>query len=956
MIPPVVPTASPIGSPPVSPRRSSRSAGCVLLAAGLALAGTVGVLLLSAGLVYLRFARTLPSSDELRARAATFRSSRILDKDGQPLAEAFDADLGRRDVVPLAEISPYLVQATVATEDRNFYKHKGVDPVAILRAMWYAVRERELVSGGSTITQQLVKRTLLSPERTLSRKLKEAVLAAEISRRYSKDEILELYLNEIFYGSLAYGCQSAAETFFGKSAGELSLAEAALLAGLPQAPAWYDPYSNPERALARQKVVLDLMVEAGYISAEEAETAKREGETLSFQPLRFSQAAPHFLALVRQQVEAITADPAALDSKGLTVTTTLDRRLQDAAERIVAQKVDALAARQVGNGALVALEPDSGAVRAFVGSKDWNDVAISGQVNMALAPRQPGSSLKPFVYLAAFRSERTRWTPGSLLADIRTEFPTGGGAPYVPVNYDGKEHGMVTVRAALANSYNIPAVAALQAVGLENYQELLRRLGISSLERSDYGLSLALGSGEVPLLENTAAFAALAAGGRRTPPVAVLKIQDAAGQVLCETGTDKPCLPPEVQSAGRESVVSAAEAFLITDMLSDNAARLPAFGPGNVLELDRPAAVKTGTTNDYRDNLTVGYTPQLVTGVWVGNADNRPMQGVSGVTGAGPIWHDFMLEAHQGIAPQPFPVPAGISPFEICRDTGTRPSEACPERATWFFAEDRPPLGKERDLWQRVRIDRATGLLASANTPDDQVEERVYKVYPEAEGWADRNAWRAWAAANGIPQPPFTVSDRYAFAPEVGIQSPADGATVSGAVEVVGTVRVPDLDRYELSVGEGWDPDGFQRIDRRKGETVQAGLLGSWDTEGLPPGGYTLRLKAWDNDGHTYEARVRVNLAGAAATATPTVTSPAATATPPTMASATATAGATRPTPGITLVPRETAKPTALPATLAPRPTEVPTDLPPVEPTLAPRPTVGPPEEPTAISFPTAGP
>jgi 1A family penicillin-binding protein len=962
--------ASPQSPPPVAPgspssgrrfgflpRAASGSVSCVVAAAAIAIAGVVAVAVGGAGLVYLRFAGSLPAPEELRAHAATFRSSRILDKDGQPLAEAFDANQGRRDVVPLSEITPFLVQATVATEDRNFYQHKGVDPVAILRAMWYAVRERELVSGGSTITQQLVKRTLLSPERTLSRKLKEAVLAAEISRRYSKDEILELYLNEIFYGSLAYGCESAAQTFFGKSARELSLAEAALLAGLPQAPAWYDPYSNPDRALARQKVVLDLMVEAGYIDQAQADAAKAEGEGLVFQPLRFSVTAPHFISLVRQQVEAITADPAALDTKGLVVTTTLDRRLQDAAERIVAQKVDALAARHVTNGALVAMEPDSGAVRAFVGSKDWNDAAISGQVNMALAPRQPGSSLKPFVYLTAFRSQRTRWTPGTLLADIRTEFPDGANAPYVPVNYDGKEHGMVTVRTALANSYNIPAVAGLQAVGLEAYRQQLADLGVTTLSRTDYGLSLALGAGEVPLIEDTAAFAALAAGGRRTPPMAILKVVDAEGTVVCEADTDKPCLPPEAIDVGRRQVVEPAEAFLITDMLSDNAARIPAFGPGNVLELDRPAAVKTGTTNDYRDNLTLGYTPQLVTGVWVGNADNTPMQGISGVSGAGPIWHDFMLAAHEGLPVEPFAVPDGVAPFEICRDTGTRPSEACPERATWFFAADRPPLGKDKDLWQVLRIERATGLLAGEHTPADQVEERTFKVYPLAEGWPDPNAWRAWAVAHGIPQPPFEVSDRYAFAPRVAITSPTEGETVEGAVRVTGTVMLPDLDRFELSWGAGWDPDGFNRFERRKGESVEDGELGVWDATDLPPGGYTLRLTARDGQGQGYEVRVRVNLAGGAvASATPKAT--AGTPETPTSAPRTATATAqvtlvARPT--ATPVLRETPKPTAPPATLAPRPTlPPPTEAPPEEPTLAPRPTVGPPEEPTVISFPTA--
>ncbi len=940
----------------------------VLTAIGLSLAAVAALLLFVA--VYARFAAGLPPADQLRERSATFRSTRIYDREGRLLNETFDPDAGRRTLVPLEEISPYLVQATIATEDANFYEHRGVDPIAILRAFWYALREREVVSGASTIPQQLVKRVFLSPERTISRKLEEAVLASEITRRYSKDEILELYLNEIFYGSFAYGVESAAQTFFGKPAADLSLAEASLLAGLPQAPAYYDPYTNPDAAEERQTVVLALMVEAGYISRDDALAAVVV--PLDFQPLRLDLNAPHFSLYVRQQVEAITGDPAALYVRGLHVTTSLDRELQAEAERIVAEQVNALADRNVSNGALVAMQPDSGEILAFVGSKDFDDASISGQVNMALAPRQPGSALKPFVYLTAFEKDPERsedpWTPGTLIPDILTEFPDGANPPYVPTNYDGQEHGMVTVRAALANSYNIPAVAALQHVGLPDFIETLERLGISTLDRPDYGLSLALGGGELPLVELTGAYASLASGGRLTPPVAILQIRDHAGEVLCEAGdAERPCLPRSAseEAVERQQVVRPEDAFLVTDMLADNAARVPAFGAGSMLELGRPAAVKTGTTNDNRDNLTVGYTPRLVTGVWVGNADNSEMQGTTGLTGAAPIWNAFMRAAHEGVEPAGFAPPEDVEAFEVCADTGTRPSTACPALARWHFDRRRPPLPADRDLWQVVRIDTETGQIAGRFTPDSRVEERVYKVYPLAEGDANPYKWREWAEAHGIPQPPREPEQREEdVEPRFEIRWPEDGSTVSGEVQVLGWARVPGQERYELSWAESGSDD-YRIVRKREPGLVEDGELGSWDTRDLRFGWHRLRLVVYDRLGEVYEDSIMVRVEnftptpstsptpGTPTAGTPTAGTPTASPTPsPTSArSATPQPSATAPP---TSIATETAKPSPVPATLAPRPT-VPRD-PIGPPTSGPDPTEPPTEVPEPSPEPSATP
>ncbi|HEY80559.1 MAG TPA: PBP1A family penicillin-binding protein [Caldilineae bacterium] len=638
---------------------------------------------------YVRIAAILPPPDELVDRANTFKTTTIYDRESNVIYEVFPADAGRRTLVPLADISPHLINATLAVEDPNFYRHPGVDPVGIARAIYYILRQDAVQPGGSSIVQQLVKLTYLSSERTLERKIKEAVLAIEINRRYPKDTILEIYLNHIFYGNLAYGIETAAQTYFGKPASDLTLAEASLLAGIPQRPGDYDPYTHWNAVRNRQADVLRLMVEHGFITPAEAHRAwmafaDQAPEDVLAQP-KANFRYPHFVLMVRQELEA-TYGPEVVTMGGLRVYTTLDPRLQEAAEQAVREGIQNLAKRQAraGNAALVALDPNAGEVLALVGSADYNNEAIDGQVNMAVVPRQTGSVIKPLDYLATFEMPEDYWTPATIIMDERTEFPDGPGRPpYVPRNYDGKFHGPVSVRSALANSYNIPAVKALQHAGIPALKDLAQRLGISTLTREDYGLSLALGSGEVSLLEMTNAFAAFANGGRRLEPHLILRVETQDGDLLADASQ-----PYQVQA------IEPAHAFLITSILSDGAARRPAFGRASRwLELpDRPVAAKTGTTNDVRDGWTIGYTPQIVAGVWVGNTDNAPMKGVSGVSSAAPIWRAFMMAAHEDLPVQQFQRPSDVVQIEICAETGQLATPDCETtRLEYFKSNQLPP-------------------------------------------------------------------------------------------------------------------------------------------------------------------------------------------------------------------------------------------------------------------------
>lgn len=685
----------------------------------------------------------LPSLESLPERLAA-PSSRILDRNGRLLYEVIDPNGGGHTPIPLSEIPLACRQATIAAEDANYFTHPGVDLTGILRALWINLQGGETLAGGSTITQQVARNLLLDPEeaseRTLTRKLRESILAWRLAKSYSKEEVLALYLNQTYYGNMAYGIEAAAHNYFSKSAAELDLAECALLAGLPQAPALFDPLTNPAAAQEKQDLVLGLMVKQAVLAPDEAERAKNE--PLSFAAVPFPIEAPHFVSFVWGRLEARLGSDL-IRAGGLVVTTTLDLDLQRSAETILRRHLDHLQspspgqpARNVHNGGLVTLVPHTGEILAMVGSPDYFDASIAGAVNAVLAPRQPGSALKPFTYAAAF-SQPEPWTPATVLLDVRTAFPTREGDPYVPLNYDRTFHGPVSIRQALACSYNIPAVKTLQFVGLDALVKLMRDLGVTTFEQADrFGLSLTLGGGEMRLLELTAAYGALANGGFRVEPVFVLGITGAQGAVS---------IPQSSVLKGGEPIINSQVAWLITDILSDDVARAPSFGRGSVLRLSRPAAVKTGTTTDWRDNWTVGYTPDLVTGVWVGNADNSPMEQVSGVTGAGPIWHDFMETALLGRPALRFSRPEGLVQAELCAASGKLPTELCPHRTREWFIEGTVPTEPD-DWYQLFRVDGATGLLADDSTPPDQILERIYLVLPpEAQGWA---------LDQGLPAPP----------------------------------------------------------------------------------------------------------------------------------------------------------------------------------------------------------
>jgi penicillin-binding protein 1C len=700
------------------------------------------VIMLLAGIgIYLWLFADLPPIERLQAGLA-LPSTRIYDRHGRLLYEILPQDGGRNVTIPLSDIPQHCLQAVISTEDANFYQHPGVDMAGVARAVWITLNGGE--AGGSTITQQVARNLLLDPqqraERTITRKLKEMILAVRLQSVYSKDEVLALYLNQSYFGNLAYGIEAAAQAYFGKHTAELSLAECALLAGLLQSPAAYDPLTNPDAARDRQDVVLTLMQQAGAI--DDGQAAAARAETLEFAPVRFPIEAPHFVMAVIRQLERDY--PQAFYGAGLDVTTTLDLDWQRAAERITRQQLTYInqptaerAAANAQNAALVALDPHSGQLLALLGSPDYFDEAIDGAVNAALALRQPGSALKPFTYAAAFDpTQESPWTAATMILDIETPFVTRRLESYTPANFALVEHGPVLARAALASSLNIPAVITLDHVGVEALVSLLDNAGVTTLTTNrNLDLSITLGGGEVRLLDLTAAYSIFANGGWRTEPVTLLRVAERDGAVLYQW---QPA-PPTVR------VIDERVAWLITDILSDDPARALGFGLNSMLNIGRPAAAKTGTTTNFRDNWIVGYTPNLVVGVWIGNADNTPMVDVTGVSGAAPIWNVFMREVLLGQPELSFVQPPGMVRVEVCALSGLLPTTACPRRKLeWFIGSTQPTA--HDNLYQVFTIDRETGMLADETTPPEGRVEQTYVVLPQEA--------RDWGIRNGILPPP----------------------------------------------------------------------------------------------------------------------------------------------------------------------------------------------------------
>jgi len=592
--------------------------------------------------VFAYYAKDLPSSGKLNKRQVV-ESTKIYDRTGEYLLYEIHGE-EKRTAIPLEQMSEIVRAATIAAEDQTFYQHYGIQFKAVARAAIYDILGRKVSQGGSTITQQLIKNTVLTNEKTFTRKVKEVILSVELEQKLSKDEILEMYLNEIPYGSNAYGIQAASQTFFGKDAKDLKLAESALLAALPKAPTYFSPYGTHQDELKyRQEYILDQMAKLGYISTEQAQSAKDFDVLAEMRPFQENISAPHFVMYVKEQLVNQYGEKQ-VEESGMKVYTTLDWEKQVAAEEAVRKGVAANATKyKATNAALVAVDPKTGQILAMVGSRDYFDKSIDGNVNVAIRDRQPGSSFKPYVYATAFKKG---YTPDTIIFDAETNFGTKE-KPYIPQNYSNKFSGPVKMEEALARSLNIPAVKTLYLAGVQNSINTAQAMGITTLKNpSRYGLALVLGGGEVKLVDHTSAFGTFATGGVHHNKTAILKITDGSGKVL-----------EEYKSSFGEKVLDQNVCAQIDTILSDNKLRSPVFGSSSPLRFDdRPVAVKTGTTNEWRDAWTVGYTPGLVAGVWAGNNDNSPMAaGADGVYVAAPIWHDFMDRALANTAIEKFP-------------------------------------------------------------------------------------------------------------------------------------------------------------------------------------------------------------------------------------------------------------------------------------------------------------
>ncbi|MGA2910546.1 MAG: transglycosylase domain-containing protein [Candidatus Microgenomates bacterium] len=664
-------------------------------------------------------------------------STKIFDRNGKLIYEIYTDK--KRTPIPLSEMPTYFKEATISIEDKNFYQNEGFSITGIVRALFNTVFKGQL-QGGSTITQQLVKNVLLTNERTVRRKAQELVLTVIVEGVYTKDQILENYLNTIPYGGTAYGIEAASETYFNKPAKDLDLAQSALLAGLPQAPSTYSPFgAHPELAKGRQEEVLKQMVTNKYITQDQANQADKE--PLVYTTISPPQA-PHFALWIKEQLANEYGDKM-VEQGGLRVYTTLDLDIQNLAQAAVATEVGKLKKQNVGNGAVIVTRPSTGEILAMVGSKDYFATDEDGKVNVTLASRQPGSSIKPLNYVLALKDEKI--TPATALADVPTCFNVAGQPLYCPINYDNTFHGLVEARFALGNSYNIPAVKVLALNGVENFIDFAKKMGLTTLtDPGGYGLSATLGGLEVRPYDMAVAYGVFANQGIEQPLVAITKVTDWKGNVLQQYDPTKNTLTGT-------RVLDPTLTFLISHILLDNNARSAAFGTSSYLNVTGhpEVSVKTGTTNDRRDNWTIGYTADAVVVTWVGNNDNTPMSGaVSGISGASPIWNKVMKavldKAGSGAYDpnekgQAWPAqPDGVVGATICADTGGLPpnpdpaNPGCPTRFEYFLAGTVPTASNVVN--QDILVNNATGQLAGPNDPPDQTHTENHPTYTDPDG------------------------------------------------------------------------------------------------------------------------------------------------------------------------------------------------------------------------------
>lgn len=831
----------------------------------------VSLVLMAIGVVaiiglFVWYSRDLPSPEKVVRRDGY--SSKVYDRNGNVLYDIFDQ--GKRDPVLFDKIPDYLKQATVAVEDKDFYKHKGFDPLTPLRIIknfFYFGK----VTGGSTLTQQLTRTVLLTTDRSINRKIKELILSIQIDAKYSKDEILGMYLNEVPYGGASWGVGPASEQYFNKPVNELNLAESVILAGLPQLPSVYSPYSKtPTAYIDRTKHVLNRMVEDGYISQLLADETFEQVKVYKFSSQNSTMKAPHFVFWIKELLASKYGEDV-IEGGGLKITTTLDLELQDKVQEIVSEEIDKTEKLEITNGAALVLDPKSGQVLAMVGSRDYWSDKTDGKFNVVTqALRQPGSSIKPITYLAAIKEG---FTAATMIMDTPVTFPSesAGQKDYSPKNYNGKYNGPMSLRDALGNSINTIAVKTLANVGVADMLSLAYKMGLSTLEPtkanlSRFGLSVTLGGAEVKMIDLASAYTAFANDGQKMDPVGILKIEDRDGRVL-----------EEFKQGFGVKVMTPQEAFIISNILSDNKARELTFGAVNSLQVaGYQVAAKTGTTNEKKDNWTIGWTPNLLTTVWVGNNNNTSMgKLVSGVSGAAPIWKRIMAYKLPKMPKVDFPIPNQIVSVEVDKISGYLAHDGFASRTEYFIDGTQPRISDPIHLKLKV-CKGQPGLATPDDVANNNYEEKEYFSFKENDVISKdgKNRWQegidGWIALQPDKDKYSPPSD-YCHSGglvNVGIDSPGHQSTVGNTFDVrITTNSIKKIVEVKLWV------DGSEKKTWTE-RPFEMKLT-------LPDGPHLIKVKATDRDGNSQEreANIGVNTTWNA-TPTPAVTNIPTMATP----------------------------------------------------------------------------
>jgi 1A family penicillin-binding protein len=816
-----------------------------------------GILLFIAMLIF--FALQVPSPEELTNRD-TAAATKIYDRNGELLYDIFENQ--NRTPIKLAEVPNNVKNATIAIEDKDFYKHSGFSFVGIARSAVELVLNRKVSGGGSTITQQLVKNSLLTDEQTLTRKIKEFILAVQVERTYSKDQIIEMYLNEIPYGGTAYGIEAASNLYFGKHAKDLDLAEASLLAGLPQRPSVYSPYgTHPELSKSRQTEVLRRMVEDKYITQKQADDAKNEKLTYRTAQNELGFKAPHFVLYVKQKLIEQYGDKL-VEQGGLKVTTTLDYKLQEDVQKVVNDEVSKLKSSNVGNGAAVVLNPKNGQILSMVGSKDYfgqsepegceegKNCVFEPNVNAALSTLQPGSATKPITYAAALQKG---YTASTVLMDVNTEFSGGVGQPaYKPVNYDGQFRGPVQVRYALGNSFNIPAVKMLAMVGIKNVMDLAYRMGLSTWEPteenvSNVGLSLTLGGREVRLLDLTSAYGVFADAGVKQDPISILKVTDTKGKTLYE-----------YKDSEGAKVLDEGIAFIIANILSDNGARSAAFGSNSILNISgKTVSVKTGTTDEKRDNWAIGFTPSVVAGVWVGNNDHSKMNPAiaSGITGASPIWQKIMIRALKDKGDEKPNQPGNVSYVDIDGLMGGQPKDGSPTRKEYFIKGTEPT--SQSSAYQNQKVCRNNPHRLANDNEDGDNKDVIVLQESDPTG---ANKWQ-----EGIDSWVLTASDARLAGATKGCNGVPGFSGGGGAISIVNVGNGSNVPRVFDVLAKTNSPLGVKKVTwqidgaQKATQTGEPFALHVEFPQG-DKGSHTITVTLEDNNGGTFSTSIGVTV------------------------------------------------------------------------------------------------